>query len=122
MERKTTSRSRTKSEAPITARVVLMTVPDVEVADTLVTTLVEERLAACGNIVPGLQSIFRWQGALARESEALVVLKTVESAVPVLLDRASELHPYEVPEILVVPVEAGHGRYLDWVTKSVDQG
>jgi periplasmic divalent cation tolerance protein len=106
--------------APVPARVVLMTAPDVEVADRLVATLVEERLAACGNIVPGLLSIFRWQGVVERESETLVVLKTVESAVPALLRRASELHPYEVPEILVVPVETGHGPYLDWIAKSVD--
>lgn len=109
-----------KNEAPVAARVVLITAPDVEVADRLVTTLVEERLAACGNIVPGLLSIFRWQGGVERESETLVVLKTVESAVPVLLRRASELHPYEVPEILVVPVETGHGPYLDWIATSVD--
>jgi periplasmic divalent cation tolerance protein len=92
----------------------------VDVAEHLVTTLVEERLVACGNIVPGLVSVFRWQGAVERETETLVVLKTVESAVPVLLRRANELHPYEVPEILVVPVEAGHGPYLDWVVESVD--
>lgn len=109
------------NDAPA-VRVVLVTTPDVEVADGLVTTLVEERLAACGNIVPGLRSIFRWQGAVERERETLIVLKTVESAVPALIRRASELHPYEVPEILVVPVETGHGPYLDWVVNSVDQG
>ncbi|MEJ2678933.1 MAG: divalent-cation tolerance protein CutA [Gemmatimonadota bacterium] len=109
-----------KSDAQVAARVVLITAPDVEVAERLVATLVEERLAACGNIVPGLLSIFRWQGAVEQERETLVVLKTVESAVPVLLRRADELHPYEVPEILVVPVETGHGPYLDWIAKSID--
>ncbi|MEJ2187409.1 MAG: divalent-cation tolerance protein CutA [Gemmatimonadota bacterium] len=109
------------NDAPA-VQVVLVTAPDVEVADGLVTTLVDEGLAACGNIVPGLLSVFRWQGVVEREQEALVVLKTVESAVPALIRRASELHPYAVPEILVVPVETGYGPYLDWVVKSVDQG
>ncbi len=110
------------SDLPVAARVVLITAPDVDVAERLVTTLVEERRAACGNIVPGLLSIFRWQGAVEHENETLILLKTVESAVPALLGRARELHPYEVPEMLVLPVEAGHGPYLDWITKSVDQG
>jgi len=100
------------------ACVALMTVPDVEVGERLVRTLVEEGVVACGNIVPGLTSIYRWKGAVERDAEALVVLKLVEEAVPRLLVRAPELHPYEVPEVLVLPVIAGHGPYLDWLAES----
>jgi len=101
-----------------TTRVVLMTAPDREVAERIVRTLVEERLVACGNIVPGVTSIYRWQGAIACDSEVLVVLKTSADRVPTLLGRASELHPYEVPELLVLSVESGYLPYLEWVRES----
>ncbi|HEX6938921.1 MAG TPA: divalent-cation tolerance protein CutA [Longimicrobiales bacterium] len=100
------------------ARVVLMTAPDRETAERLVRALVEERLVACGNIVPGLTSIYRWQGAIECESEVLVILKTAVEAVPALLARAPALHPYAVPELLVLPVEAGHRPYLEWVREA----
>ena len=100
-------------------RVVLVTVPDAETAETLVSTLVEEGLAACGNIVPGVVSIYRWQGQVERAGEVLLVLKTTAAAVPRLLDRVPALHPYEVPEVLVLPVAAGHAPYLSWVAASV---
>ncbi|HLU24729.1 MAG TPA: divalent-cation tolerance protein CutA [Longimicrobiales bacterium] len=96
-------------------RVVLVTAPDEKVAEDLVRALVEEGLAACGNLVPGLVSIYRWRGRIERDSEVLIVLKTTASAVPALLERVPALHPYEVPEVLVLPVEAGHGPYLAWV-------
>lgn len=102
-----------------TTRVVLTTAPSVGVAEALVRALVEERLAACGNILPGLTSIYRWRGEVEREEEVLVLLKTEASAVPRLIDRVAELHPYEVPEALVLPVEAGHGPYLAWVRENV---
>ncbi len=95
--------------------VVLVTHPDAAGAAALVTALVEERLAACGNIVPGVDSIYRWQGALERARECLVILKTTAAAVDRLMKRIPELHPYEVPEILALPVTAGHAGYLEWV-------
>ncbi|HEX7117623.1 MAG TPA: divalent-cation tolerance protein CutA [Longimicrobiales bacterium] len=100
------------------ARVVLMTAPDRDTAERVVRALVEERLVACGNIVPGLTSIYRWQGAIECDAEVLVVLKTTAAHVPALLARAPELHPYEVPELLVLPVETGHPPYLEWVRES----
>lgn len=102
-------------------RVVLMTAPSAQVAEELVRALVGEGLIACGNIVPGLTSIYRWRGAVECESEVLVVAKTTTAAVPRLLVRAPELHPYEVPEVLVLAVEAGHGPYLSWVRESTQQ-
>lgn len=96
------------------AVVVLVTCPE-EAADGLVTALVEERLAACGNIVRGVESIYRWQGALERSQECLIILKTTAAEVGRLIERLPGLHPYEVPEILALPVVAGHAGYLEWV-------
>lgn len=101
-------------------RVVLMTAPDLDVARELGRRLVEERLAACANIVPGLVSIFRWQGEVKDESEVLLVLKTTGSVVGALVERAASLHPYDVPEVLALPVVEGYGPYLDWVRSEVE--
>lgn len=99
------------------ARLVLITAPDVETAERLVGELLEERLVACGSIVPGVRSIFRWEGEVQREAEVLVILKTVAARVPTLLERVAALHPYDVPEILALPVDAGYGAYLEWVRR-----
>lgn len=101
------------------ARVVLVTAPDEAVAESLVRRLVEERVVACGNIVAGVRSIFRWEGAVEHESECLIVFKTTAAAAQRLMARVPELHPYDVPEILVLPVEAGHGPYLGWIDENV---
>jgi periplasmic divalent cation tolerance protein len=100
--------------------VVLVTAPSREVAESLVTTVVEERLAACGNIVPGVTSIYRWEGVVQKDDEVLVIFKTGRSAAPRLMARVEDLHPYEVPESLVLPVAAGLAPYLAWVAASVD--
>jgi periplasmic divalent cation tolerance protein len=107
------------ASAAIEARIALLTAPDLEVAERLVQTLVEERIIACGNIIPALISIYRWQGAVERSGEVMIVVKTTSSEVPRLLERVPELHPYEVPEVLVLPIEAGYGPYLAWVGESV---
>jgi len=96
-------------------RVVFVTAPDEAVAESLVRTLVDEKLAACGNIVPGLVSIYHWQGQVQRDAEVLIILKTAENNVARLTQRVPELHPYEVPEVVVLPVVDGHHAYLDWV-------
>jgi periplasmic divalent cation tolerance protein len=102
-------------------KVVLVTLPDEAAAAALVDRLVEERLVACGNIVPGLMSIYRWQGVVERATEVLVVFKTTGAGAQRLMRRVPELHPYDVPEVLVLPVEAGHGPYLQWVVENVDR-
>ena len=101
----------------VEARVALVSAPTAAVGADLCRTLVEERLAACGYVVPGVRSIDRWEGRMADEPEVLLVLKTVQSRVQKLIARTRELHPYEVPEILVLDVETGHAPYLDWVTR-----
>ncbi len=102
-----------------TALVVLVTTPSAEVAAAIARTLVEERLAACGNVIPGVRSIYRWDGKVHDEAEALLVLKTEGRALPELKRRLPELHPYAVPELLALPVEDGLAPYLDWVAEGV---
>ncbi|MSR20799.1 MAG: divalent-cation tolerance protein CutA [Gemmatimonadetes bacterium] len=98
---------------------VLTTAPNEEVAERIAETLVEERLAACANVVPGVRSIFRWKGSIAHESEVLVILKTTTESVGALSRRVVELHPYEVPEVIALDVCAGHEPYLDWVRAEI---
>ena len=97
------------------AIVVLVTTPTPERAAELARALVEERLAACGNVVPGLRSIYRWEGKLEDEAEALLVLKTTQARFEALKARVLALHPYAVPEVLALPVVAGSAPYLAWI-------
>lgn len=92
-----------------------MTAPAVDAAETVVRSLVDERLVACGNIVPGAVSLYRWKGAVHRDEEVVVIMKTLRRLVPRVLERAQALHPYEVPELLVQEVVDGNPAYLDWV-------
>jgi periplasmic divalent cation tolerance protein len=103
------------------ARLVFVTAPDSSTAERLAETVVEERLAACGNVVPGMTSIYRWEGSLQRDSEVLLILKTTARRADALVRRVSELHPYAVPEALVVDVEAGYAPYLEWVAASTTE-
>jgi periplasmic divalent cation tolerance protein len=95
--------------------VVLVTAPDTEVGERIVRALVDEEIVACGNIVPGVISIYRWQGELQREGEVLIVLKTTRLRAADVVARVPALHPYEVPEVLVIPVSDGFAPYMRWV-------
>lgn len=88
-----------------------------EAADRLAAALVEEQLAACVNLLPGIQSVYRWQGALERSAETLLLAKTSADCYPALETRLRELHPYELPEIIALPVERGLPGYLAWVSE-----
>lgn len=99
-------------------RLVLSTCP-ADHAQTLAETLVTEGLAACVNIVPGLRSVYRWQGELCCDAESILLLKTTVDGYPQLQARLAELHPYEVPEIIAVPVESGLEGYLSWVREAL---
>jgi periplasmic divalent cation tolerance protein len=94
---------------------VLVTVPDAETGVRIGHALVEEHLAACVNLVPGLRSIYRWQGQLQDESEALCLIKTRRALYDRLRQRVEELHPYQVPEIIGLQPDAGNGPYLSWI-------
>jgi periplasmic divalent cation tolerance protein len=97
------------------AVVVLVTAPTAERAAEIARAVVEERLAACGNVVPGLRSIYRWEGKIQDEPEALLVLKTTRDRFEALRARLVALHPYQVPEVIALPVEAGSAPYLAWI-------
>lgn len=97
------------------ALVVLVTTPTPDRAAEIARALVEERLAACGNVVPGLRSIYRWEGRVQDDAEALLVLKTTRARFEALRARVLALHPYEVPEVIALPVEAGSAPYLAWL-------
>ena len=98
---------------------VLTTAPDAEVADALATRLVEERLVACANVVPGVTSVYRWDDLVRRDTEVMIVFKTTAPALGRVKARISELHPYDVPEVLVFEVVDGAASYLDWVRGEV---
>ena len=99
------------------ALVVLCTCPDESVADRIARELVGARLAACVNRLPGVRSIYRWKGAVQDEPEVLLAIKTVRSRYEELEMRLKALHPYEVPEIIAVPVLAGAAPYLAWLAE-----
>ncbi len=95
--------------------VVYCTCPDPATAEHIAETVVNERLAACVSIVPGLTSIYRWQGEIQRGAELLLIMKTCSTVYAGLEMRLRELHPYEVPEIIALPIQAGSTTYLDWI-------
>jgi periplasmic divalent cation tolerance protein len=99
--------------------IVLSTVPAPSVATSLARTLVEERLAACVNILPAMTSIYRWRDGIEEEAEHQLVIKTARARIPALRQRLHELHPYEVPEFIVLAVAEGSEGYLRWVRDSV---
>ncbi|HEU6449927.1 MAG TPA: divalent-cation tolerance protein CutA [Gemmatimonadaceae bacterium] len=97
------------------ALVVLTTVSNAEEAVSLIRTLLERRLIACGTLLPGSRSIYRWNGKVADEEEVVVLLKTRAARLEALEESFAELHPYNVPELLAVPVAAGLSKYLGWI-------
>lgn len=101
------------------ARIVLTTTASPEEAARLGHALVEERLAACATLIPGVQSIFRWKDEIESSVETLLLLKTGVAQVAALEARLHELHSYQTPEFLVLPVDAGSQSYLNWLQASL---
>ncbi len=97
------------------ALVVLTTVATEDEAVTLVQTLLERRLIACGTLLPGARSLYRWQSRIADEREVVILLKTRATQLETLKSAFGDLHPYKVPELLALPVQAGLEKYLDWI-------
>jgi len=95
--------------------VVLITVPNVDVAEKVANMLVSEHLAACVNIVPNVTSIYFWEGKVCRDEELLLVIKTRASLIEQLVSAVRKVHPYTVPEIISLPIFAGFSVYLKWV-------
>jgi periplasmic divalent cation tolerance protein len=98
-----------------TALIVLCTCPDQQTAEHLASALVERQLAACVNILPGIRSFYRWEGRLQQDDEIQLVIKASQKTWPRLEQFIQQQHPYEVPEILAIPVTAGLPDYLKWL-------
>jgi len=110
------SRSRARYIARVTdALLVFTTLPSPDKAADLARTLVEEGIVACGNVLPAVRSIYKWQGKVQDENEVMLLLKTRAEHLERLKLRILDLHPYEVPEVLAIPVESGYRAYLEWI-------
>jgi len=105
-----------KPNARPTLRVILVTAPPGE-AETIAMRLLEERLIACANLLPGVTSLYWWDAKINRDGETLMLLKTPKRNLPALLKRLKELHSYSVPEFVALPVDFGNPAYLDWAAK-----
>ncbi|MBA2539441.1 MAG: divalent-cation tolerance protein CutA [Deltaproteobacteria bacterium] len=105
--------------SPDEVLVVYSTFPSPDKAAEVARVLVEEQLVACVNIIPTVRSIYRWQANVQDDSESLAILKTSRDRFPDLARRLVQLHPYELPEVIALPLAAGHPPYLAWVVGSV---
>ncbi len=101
--------------------VILVTAPDQQTAETIGRQLLEERLVACVNIVPGIRSMYWWQGVLEDDEEVLMLLKAPKESVQGIAARVKELHPYSVPEVIATEIVGGLAEYLEWVHKETDR-
>ncbi|MDH5409513.1 MAG: divalent-cation tolerance protein CutA [Gammaproteobacteria bacterium] len=99
--------------------IAICTVPDQATASLLADKLVSAGLAACVNIVPGIQSVYAWQGKIEQDNELLLMIKTKSSVFSELEQLILQHHPYELPEIIAVSIEAGSTAYLDWINNAV---
>jgi periplasmic divalent cation tolerance protein len=104
---------------PSDALVVLCTCPE-EAVEALVERLVAPRLVACVNVVGAVRSVYRWEGKLESDTESLLIMKTQRARVAALIEAIEGAHPYDVPEVLALPVESGSQGYLDWVFRETE--
>jgi periplasmic divalent cation tolerance protein len=102
--------------------VVMVSVPSREVGEKLAEVLVSDGLAACVNVMGEMRSIYSWQGKIEREQELLCIIKSTRDAFEALRARVVALHPYQVPEVLALPVSDGHAPYLEWLFGAVTAG
>ena len=101
--------------------IVYITASNIGEARDLVEAIVKERLAACANVVESVESTYWWQGKIERGDEALIILKTKESKLDELIKRVKELHSYENPEIVAVPILKGSDEYLRWIDEELEK-
>jgi periplasmic divalent cation tolerance protein len=100
----------------------LVTAPDGRCAEALARTLLEERLVACVNIIPGLRSLYSWEGKVRASDEVLLLLKARRADIGTVTERVRGLHPYEVPEVIAADISGGLQAYLDWVSAETERG
>ena len=101
-------------------RLVFCTFPDAASARQIGTVLVEKQLAACVNLIPGVESVYRWEGKVADEREVMVVMKSRKQDWPALMSRLHELHPYDTPECVAVRIASGAPKYMAWLESVLD--
>lgn len=118
----TAANRKPRDPRPTDAIVVLCTCPDEEVARRLAGGLVEAGLAACVNVLPGIRSIYRWGGEVHDDGEVLMMVKSHRTAYPELEAWLLEHHPYEVPEVLALPITRGSPAYLEWLNGEMQRG
>jgi len=102
-------------------QIIFCTVPDSDTGERIAGHLVEYRLAACVNLLPGIQSVYRWQGKLQKDAEVLLMIKSLKADYAELQAAIRQLHPYELPEIIAVPLSGGLPEYLDWVRETKNE-
>ena len=102
-------------------RIVLVTAPDLKTARKLARAALEARLIACANLVPRIESHYRWQGKIERSAEVLLILKTTKTRLSKLEKLIVGVHPYDTPEFLILPLRGGNRRYLDWLRTACEQ-
>jgi periplasmic divalent cation tolerance protein len=100
--------------------IVLTTLPAEGDAEKLALQLVEERLAACVNILPPMRSVYRWKSAIEQADERQVLIKTTRARLTALENRLRKLHPYDVPEFVVLPIDSGSADYLSWLSANTE--
>ena len=100
-------------------KLIYVTAPSREEAEKIAEAVVTERLAACANILDGVTSVFHWEGKLCRGNEAVLILKTTEEKTDALTARIKELHSYECPCVVVLPIEGGNPAFLEWIEREV---
>ena len=103
-------------------QLLLTTCPTAEVANQLAQTLLEKHLAACINILPNIQSVYEWEGKIVSDAEVLLLIKTRREHYAAIEQTLLQQHPYEVPELIALPIENGLPSYLAWLSKVVAQG
>ena len=104
----------------MTHRVVFTTINDRQQAENIAQTLLEARLVACINVLGPCTSLYTWQGKLERDTEYLLLMKTTAACEAAVMTRLQEIHPYEIPEIIVLPIANGSPAYLHWITAAVE--
>ena len=104
------------------ARIILSTIDSLPAAEIIAQTLVSEFLASCVNIIPGLQSVYRWKGAIHNEKELLLIIKTSSDKTEDTLSRLVEIHPYDLPEAIALDIQNGYAPYLNWIVDETSNG
>ena len=100
---------------------VLVTTQNISEANVIAEALVAERLAACVNIIPAIESVYRWEGKVSRDNETLLVIKSTNDCYVALERRVKELHSYDVPEVIALTIERGSDQYLSWLRESISK-